>query len=150
MTLVSNYIKEHSGEEWFRILRIPFMFFAVFELLLLAAMTLNVDSKLHYLLDGKAVFDTWYYTILLGSFGALFGLAFRSVKRLCKYHVTSTAQLVNALAWGCAGFILLDSTDEAMLALSLFLMSVINVALAIIDEGWGDRRINSAKEQGVT
>lgn len=146
MTIVDKYIKEHTGQQWFHILRLPFMFFAVFELLLLGIIQFNFDSKLHWVLDTKASYETWKCAILVGSIGALIGLSLRGVNYLSKYHVTSTAQLINSLAWGCAGFIMLDAADEPALALGLFLLSMVNVALAIIDEGWGDRKITQRKD----
>lgn len=143
MTMVSKFIQEHTGQEWFHILRVPFMFFTILELLLVLTIWFNNQSKVRYMLDGHSALTGWKYTIICVSLIALVGMLTRGVKSLSKYHITSTAQLINSLAWGCAGFILLDSNNETALAFGLFFMSVMNVGLAIIDEGWGERKIQA-------
>lgn len=140
----TNFIEEHKGQEWFKIFRIPFMFFATLELLILWVVTSSTDSKLRFVLEDHGVLFHWKLAIIVGSVGALIGSITRGMPRLCKYHVTSTSQFVNSVAWGLSAFILLDSSEQTALAAGMFAMSITNVVLAVLDEGVGDRRIKTA------
>jgi len=144
MTIVEKYMKEHSGLQWHNAMRIPFLFFAAFELLVLLIVFTIPDNKLRQLLIDVKAYSHWQIAILIGSFGGILGILTRGINSFGKYHVTSTSQFINSLAWGASAFILLSTTDENALAFGLFALSIINVVLAVLDEGWGDRKINTA------
>lgn len=145
MTMVDTYIKNHTGEDWSDTLRFPLMFFAVFEMIIVGLILLSDGGRLHTALEEHGTYHSLIGAILAGSTGVIIGSLTKRVRLSCKYHVTSTSQLINAVGWGVAGFVLLDTTDESALAVGVLGLSVVNIFLAIVDEGWGSKRISSAE-----
>lgn len=143
MTIVQTYMTEHHGEEWFNLIRIPIVFFVIFELILVSLIATMSESKLSEVLQSVGIYGRWLLALLAGSMAGFIGLMLRHNEALCKYHVTSTSQLVNSIAWGVAGFVVLDTAHHTALAVGMFMLSVVNVFFAIVGEGWGSRTIKA-------